>query len=55
MENGSTNVVQRARVRTREILATHYPRHIDAELDAKIRREFPVRLPLKNMSPKNDD
>jgi trimethylamine--corrinoid protein Co-methyltransferase len=52
LEMGSTNVVQRAQVRTREILDTHYPRHIDAELDAKIRREFPVRLPLKNMSPK---
>jgi trimethylamine--corrinoid protein Co-methyltransferase len=52
IENGSTNVVQRARVRTAEILDNHYPRHIDADLDAKIRREFPIRLPLKSMSPK---
>ena len=49
---GSTNVVQRARVRVTEILDSHYPRHIDAELDAKIRREFPIRLPPGNMSPK---
>jgi trimethylamine--corrinoid protein Co-methyltransferase len=53
IEKGSTNMVQRARVRTEAILAEHYPRHIDADLDARIRREFPIRLPLKNMSPKN--
>ncbi len=52
IEKGSTNVVQRARVRTVEILDNHYPRHIDSDLDARIRREFPIRLPLKNMSPK---
>jgi trimethylamine--corrinoid protein Co-methyltransferase len=52
IEKGSTNVVQRARARTTAILDSHYPRHIDAELDAKIRREFPIRLPLGNMSPK---
>jgi trimethylamine--corrinoid protein Co-methyltransferase len=52
IENGSTNVVQRARARTVEILDNHYPRHIDSDLDAKIRREFPIRLPLKSMSPK---
>ncbi len=52
IEMGSTNVVQRARARTTEILDSHYPRHIDADLDAKIRREFPIRLPLGNMSPK---
>jgi trimethylamine:corrinoid methyltransferase-like protein len=45
-------VVQRARARTAEILDNHYPRYIDADLDAKIRREFPIRLPLKSMSPK---
>lgn len=52
IENGSTNVVQRARARTAKILDTHYPRHIDSDLDAKIRREFPIRLALKNMNPK---
>ena len=55
VEQGSTNVVQRARARVTEILDTHYPKHIDADLDAKIRREFPIRLPLRNMSPKIGD
>jgi trimethylamine--corrinoid protein Co-methyltransferase len=52
IEQGSTNVVQRARAQVTKILGSHYPRHIDADLDAKIRREFPIRLPLQNMSPK---
>ncbi len=55
IEQGSTNIVQRARVRVTEILGSHYPRHIDADLDAKIRREFSIRLPLRNMSPKTGD
>jgi trimethylamine--corrinoid protein Co-methyltransferase len=52
LEQGSTNVVQRARKRTQEILASHYPDHIDPDVDAKIRRDFPIRLPVKNMTPK---
>ena len=52
LEQGSTNVIQRARKRTQEILASHYPDHIDPDLDATIRRNFPIRLPVKNMSPK---
>jgi trimethylamine--corrinoid protein Co-methyltransferase len=51
LEQGSTNVVQRARKRTQEILASHYPDHIDPDLDARIRRNFPIRLPVRNMSP----
>ena len=52
LEQGSTNVVQRARKRTQEILASHYPHHIDPDVDARIRQNFPIRLPLRNMSPK---
>ena len=52
LEQGSTNVVQRARKRTQEILASHYPHHIDPDVDARIRRNFPIRLPVRNMSPK---
>ena len=52
LEQGSTNVVQRARKRTQEILASHYPDHIDPDVDARIRRNFPIRLPLRNMTPK---
>ncbi len=53
LEQGSTDVVQRARKRTQEILASHYPNHIDPDVDAKIRRNFPIRLPLKNMVPRD--
>lgn len=49
LEQGSTNVVQRARDRTREILSRHYPNHIAPALDAKIREAFPIKLPRENM------
>ena len=52
VEQGSTDMVQRAKQRTAEILARHYPAHIDAALDARIRENFPVRLPRANMKPK---
>ncbi len=49
LEQGSTDVVRRARDRTREILARHYPDHISPALDAKIREAFPIKLPRENM------
>jgi trimethylamine--corrinoid protein Co-methyltransferase len=51
-EQGSTHVIQRARRRTKEILSSHYPDHIDRALDAKIRERFPIRLPRENMTPR---
>lgn len=48
-EQGSTDVLQRAKARVEEILSEHYPDHINAETDAKIREQFPVRLPRANM------
>ena len=45
LEQGSTDVVQRASRRVKEILAEHYPRHIDAALDSEIRRGFDIKLP----------
>ncbi len=53
VERGSTGVVERARERTREILAAHYPGHIDPALDARIRERFPIRLARKDMAPGN--
>ena len=50
-EQGSTDVLQRAKARVEEILSEHYPDHINAETDAKIREQFPVRLPRVNMMP----
>ncbi len=49
VEQGSTNVVDKAHKRTQEILAEHYPDHIDAAMDARIRESFPIRLPRGNM------
>ncbi|MDD9875706.1 MAG: trimethylamine methyltransferase family protein, partial [Gammaproteobacteria bacterium] len=38
-----------AREKTREILASHFPRHISDELDARLREEFDIRLPREQM------
>ncbi len=52
-EEGRTDVLERARKRTREILARHYPAHISDTLDAEIRAKLPIRLPRENMKPGN--
>ncbi|TMV03378.1 methyltransferase [Ruegeria sediminis] len=40
------DLLEQARERTRALLAEPAPRHIPAEVDAEIRRRFPIRLPL---------
>ena len=52
LEQGSTNVIDKARIRTREILDTHFPDHIHAALDASLRERFPIKLPRETMRPK---
>lgn len=52
VEQGSTNVVDKARKRTRHILDTHFPDHIGAALDARLREKFPILLPRQKMMPK---
>ena len=42
---------ERARRKTREILAAHYPGHIGEELDAAIRAAFDIKLDRSKMSP----
>ena len=54
IEQGSTDMLQRASLRLREILSTHYPSHISESLDANIREGFPVKLPRENMKPGNN-
>lgn len=44
VEEGSTDVVQRARVRLEQILSAHHPAHVSKATDDEIRRRFPVRL-----------
>jgi len=53
VEQGSTNVVDKARKVTRHILDTHFPGHIAPAIDARIREKFPVLLPRKAMRPKD--
>jgi trimethylamine--corrinoid protein Co-methyltransferase len=52
-EEGSRNIYDRAHERVREILATHYPEHIEPAVDAKIRDRFPIRLDPADMRPGN--
>ncbi len=52
VEQGSTNIVDKARLRTRQILDEHFPGHIDAALDARLREAFPILLPRKAMRPR---
>ncbi len=49
IEQGSTSVLDRARLRVAEILSRHYPAHIDPALDAELRRRLPIKLPREVM------
>jgi trimethylamine--corrinoid protein Co-methyltransferase len=49
IEQGSTDVLQRAAIKVEEILASHFPAHISEAVDAEIRRRFPVRLERSRM------
>lgn len=48
-EQGRKTVVDRARVKVREMLAAHHPAHIDDAIDREVRARFPVRLPRESM------
>ena len=50
-EKGATEIRDRARDRAREILANHFPGHIDPALDARIRERFNILLPRAFMGP----
>ncbi|HUL46793.1 MAG TPA: trimethylamine methyltransferase family protein [Steroidobacteraceae bacterium] len=50
-EQGALDVTARAAKKVREILATHFPAHIPAPVDAGIRERFPVRLVREAMRP----
>ena len=50
-DRGATDIWHRAKVRTREILAKHYPAHIDPKIDARIRDKFNILLPCHTMDP----
>ena len=52
-ERGSTNVVDKASARVKEILGSHYPAHIPADIDAAIRAHSDIKLPREFMRPGN--
>ena len=53
IEQGSVDVLTRARKQVSEILTSHYPSHIDPALDERIRASFDVKLPREQMLPGN--
>ncbi|MCY4313626.1 MAG: trimethylamine methyltransferase family protein [Gammaproteobacteria bacterium] len=53
MESGSKNVNEPARARVQEILDTHFPKHVPEELDGRLREDFEILLPIKQMQPIN--
>lgn len=48
-DDGSKDIREVARERTRQILTQHYPKHISAEMDQKLRDSFDIRLPVEAM------
>jgi trimethylamine--corrinoid protein Co-methyltransferase len=51
VEQGQTDIVDRAIKRVKEIQARHFPGHIPEAVDEAIRRKLPVRLPRPAMRP----
>ena len=47
---GSIEMRERARGRTREILDTHYPDHLNSDMDQALRDRFDIHLPRDAMS-----
>lgn len=50
-EQGSTDMLQRAKVSVQNILEHHYPAHIDPAVDQAVRERFNVCLPRELMLP----
>jgi trimethylamine---corrinoid protein Co-methyltransferase len=50
--DGARDIRAVAIERTRDLLGRHYPAHIDAELDTRIRARFDIRLPRELMEAK---
>jgi trimethylamine--corrinoid protein Co-methyltransferase len=48
-DNGKPVLLDKAVATKNEILASHYPKHISDELDARLRKDFPIFLPPESM------
>ncbi len=53
-EEGSLDIMARARASASEVLSEHYPTCIDEQTDAAIRARFPIRLDPADMRPGNN-
>ena len=49
VEQGSPTIVERAVKKTREILGSHFPRHLPDAIDREIRARLPIKLPRERM------
>lgn len=45
VNDGSLDMLERARMKAREILNNHHPRYLDPAIDAKLRSQFNIMLP----------
>jgi trimethylamine--corrinoid protein Co-methyltransferase len=52
-ELGRTTLYEQANSRVREMLTDYYPQYISAAADARIRKQFPIRLEQADMQPGN--
>jgi trimethylamine--corrinoid protein Co-methyltransferase len=52
-DNGQRSIRDVALQQTREILATHFPKHIDAAMDDRLRAQFDISLPRETMTVSN--
>ena len=50
-ESGSLDIRERARAQVREVLSSHYPEHVERDVDDRIREAFDIRLPREAMRP----
>lgn len=48
-DNGRPSLKKNAHKRTKEILSSHYPTYIEPELDARIRKAFPILVKPEDM------
>jgi len=48
-DRGSMDIRERAAIHVQDVLGRHFPSHILPENDAKVRAQFPIRLPEENI------
>ncbi|RED53464.1 trimethylamine methyltransferase family protein [Aestuariispira insulae] len=53
VEQGETDAVEKAHKKVREVLSTHYPRHISDKMDEEIRARFDIKIDRADMTAGN--